>query len=385
MADNDFDRTVIQPLEKPLSSDINQESSQRDRTLRGLLRMIFAGNSAFGAGIDGLALPMSGFIGDSFKVRPTPIESMVVTVAYGYGFIVNFGDLPTNIGSIQGVNDLEAYKPLVLESGVSFTVPGNSSGATRYDIIEVKYDRRLENPLTRQILNPTTQLFSPTTVDKTLAFYNDGRTGMVTAPASSTQDISYKVGGATRPAVTSGYIKIADLVIPNGAATIGRSCIGDERNILSPGNRINVDVVLSVAKTNPCKPSILSVQAPPGVEVYANGNFGTAVSPEGASAELLILAGQPSQLVTATVTCDFNGDEQPIPEATGATVKRASSAYQTEFADASYTAPNARAVHIGVGFVSVPLGANAMTTSEDAVYRVRVTLSPQMITPPAYP
>ena len=42
MADRAFDRTIINPLEKPLSSDINQLQSQQDSTLRRMFERLFS-------------------------------------------------------------------------------------------------------------------------------------------------------------------------------------------------------------------------------------------------------------------------------------------------------------------------------------------------------
>jgi hypothetical protein len=230
---------------------------------------------------------------DSFKVRPTNPTGMTVKVTRGVGFIYAPSDEPTAIDGVVGLDDRSGYKPLLLEADQTLTVPPNSSGSTRYDIIEACYSRRTENSSSRMVLDPVTQQFTATGLNKTLAVANDGRTGQVTSPALSTADISYKIGGtnsASRPAVTPGYVKLADVVVANGATHITPNCIGDERSLLTPDNSIRIRGVVGLASG---AANALTYAAPPGVEVYGvQSEFGA----------LAILAGQADYFVVVLTT-----------------------------------------------------------------------------------
>ena len=404
MADREFDRTAFNTRERPLSSDLNQLQSQHDRTLRALLRQMFSTSFCSPAlQTDGFTdfgtLWLSGFIGDSFKVRSNLPASMKIYVTDGYGFIVNAVDLVSGIGGVQGVNDLDPYKPVILEYPQSLTVPANATGSTRYDIVEVCYDRRMENANSRQILDPTTQQFVAGSVNKTLAFDNDGRTGQVTSPALSTAGISYKVGsGGTRPSVTPGYVKIADITVPNGATSIGLGNINDERNLLAPYNCFRVAGSVGIPKGGVVKPTFLRLtEAPPGVEVLAYG--GSAVNGSEGPVLLLILAGQPSQLVTGRFwsTCgSIVAYALPLP-AVGAgipAVLRADASTYPGCFNSPYTFPAARPVPPGAGIIV--LGMSIMALDDDGsvgianindpiVHYFDILVSPQMATPPVYP
>ena len=410
MADKEFDRTVINTREKPLSVDINQLQSQSDRTLRAMLRQMLASTfwntAAQSTGIIDFATQwFSGFLGDSFKVRSTyPAPTMNVYVNGGYGFVATLLDLVTNIGGVAGLNDLDPYKPLILETPQTFAVPANSSGVLRHDIIEVNYSRRLENSISRETLDPALQQFVAGNVDKTLAFINDGRLGQVTSPAASTADISYKVGtGGTRPSVTPGYIKLADIAVPSGATQITTAQIGDERNLLAPNNEIKITGTVTMPRDNPAKPTELTVHAPAGVEVVAWGGSSLDVD-LGAVVFLLILAGAPTQLAfghARVVTPPSGGIATggvPILAADGNSmvpvVNRITGAFEfLWWSDGSYTYPMAHYPAVNAGEVIYSLGAVCLsptgTQSRAALpasiqYEFDITLIPQSIAAPPY-
>ena len=297
MADRAFDRTIINPLEKPLSSDINQLQSQQDSTLRRMFERLFS--SAIPGTNDRPYGSRSGFLGDSFKVRPTSPTGMNVLVTRGVGFIYNPSDVPVAIGGVLGLDDRSGYKPLLLDADQTIAVPANTSGATRYDIIEVCYSRRAENNSSRQILDPIAEQFSAAGVNKTLGIANDGRIGSVASPAASTADISYKTGGsssAARPDVTSGYVKIADVVVINGATHITPNCIGQERSILTPDNHMHIRGVLTINVADGTA-TALTYDAPPGVEVYGL---------QAELAQLLIIAGPADWSVVPLISANTN-------------------------------------------------------------------------------
>jgi hypothetical protein len=227
MANDPFSREIINVRERPLSSDTNIAESYLDRSLRDFIRALLAP--------DPLAV-VTGFLNQSFKVVATTTPSMTVNISPGLGFIDDASDVPTAIGGVLGVNDVSTMKPLPLSAVQPIVIDGApSAGNSRYDIIEVKCDRRSQDPTSRDILDPATGVFAPNLVNKTLAFYLDGRNARVVSPAPSTTGIGYKVGVAATsgtevvPATTAGYVKIAEIHVVSGVTTITNSVITDTR------------------------------------------------------------------------------------------------------------------------------------------------------------
>lgn len=235
MANGPFDRTIINLRERALSSDINQEASQVDYSLRFALEHMFAKSSGF----------TSGFVGNSYRVVQNSPVGMSVLVSPGLGFINSPADTPAAIGGVVGLDDLAVVKPLVLNAPQVFVVPPNASGNPRIDIIEVKVDRRADNPSSRLIFDPATEAFVAGSVNKTLAFSHDGRTGTVATPASSTAGLSYKTGTPAgvpvAPPVTAGYLKIAEINVASGAVSITSTELVDRRVIHAPGGVVRAN------------------------------------------------------------------------------------------------------------------------------------------------
>ena len=267
MADKPFDRTVFNPLERPLTVDLNQLQSQSDATLRRLLMHELSFGNYGGTGPSYSIA--TGFIGNAFKVYADPSTALQVIVSAGVGFGI---DAPaTAIGGVVGVNDPEPYAPLVLSTNQTLVVPPNSSGSTRIDIIEVIADRRLENSLLRDVFNPITGRFDPGALNKTLAFDLLGRTGTVATPNPSTTGIGYKTGtpgSGVAPTTTSGYIKIANIVVPTGSGVLTRANVADWRPKLYPGGSGMVAGIITQVAGTTSAPVVTSLVMPPGMEVY---------------------------------------------------------------------------------------------------------------------
>lgn len=231
MANFPFDRTITRPLERPISADLDQGLSQTDRAIRDTLRRMFQ--------IAGT--PQSGFLDTSFLVAQNSPTGMSVLITPGVGFQDATGDLPTGIDGVTGVDDLSPYKPLPLNATMTIAIdaaPG--AGQERYDIIEVKVDRRAENPLSRDVLNTGTGLFVPTSVNKTLAFSLDGRSGRVVSPSNSTTGIGYKVGTAAAvgtavvPSTSPGYVPLCTIYVGPSVTSILNANITDRRVLMGP-------------------------------------------------------------------------------------------------------------------------------------------------------
>lgn len=292
MADNAFDRTVIHPLEKPLAVDINQAESQIDRALRTTLYNLLSARASFTS--DG-QIPSSGFVANGLRVVPVSPVAMNVTVKAGLGFLDAPADTPAAISSILGLDDLSSYKPVVLVGDHTFAVPAapGGGGESRIDIIEVKINRVLGNPISRQILDPATGQFAPSSKNKTLAFTLDGSVGTVVSPANSTAALSYKQGvvgsPGVAPATTSGYVKIAEVRVAQSVTTIPASALVDRRKLLHPAGMVPFSGQWRL-QYNAGTPIVttLSIDAPPSVQVgcYAPAGFGRG------EAEIYVVGGE---------------------------------------------------------------------------------------------
>jgi len=166
-------------------------------------------------------------------VTPTSPESMGVNVSLGLGYQDDPSDVPSGIGGVSGLDDLSEFKPLYLTSVQTLTVPGADPTNPRVDIVEVKFNRDLGNPLSRDVLNIVTGQFVPTIVQKTLSFCLDGLTSV-----NGSQPINYKTGtpagSPTPPAVDAGYIKIAEIRVEALSTTVPATKITDFRSVLFP-------------------------------------------------------------------------------------------------------------------------------------------------------
>lgn len=231
MANKPFDLEVINVRERPLSTDLNLASSYQSGTLRYLTRMLsrFQDENVSSYNRD-VSTDRGGFIADAFLVKPTSPASLNVVVKNGLGFVVDpLGPADSNIGSalvpgISGLNDLDPYRPIILQADHTFAVPTPDPVNARIDIIEVKVDRRLTDAALRAVLDPGTGVFNPTNVFKTLEWAVDGDTGTNTTGGNSTAGLSYKTGtpavGPVAPATSAGYVKVAEIRVPAAATTI---------------------------------------------------------------------------------------------------------------------------------------------------------------------
>ena len=354
-----FDREVIHTLEKPLSTDVNEIGSYGDFALRSAIMHLMGGSTSYVGG-DGYLSPHSGFLNDSFKVRPVSPQ-FGVSLQAGIGFASAPGDLVSAVGGVSGLDDLAQFKPMVLTTNQVIPVDAAPSSGTRCDIIEVTYDRQLANPTSRLVLNPSTQQFAPSTVTKLLTWALDGQTGRVVSPAASTAPISYKVGDSSGnpPEVTSGYYKIADIVVPAGTIVLTLANIRDERRMIVPGGVINIDGTISVPSNavGTVGTMIISTNAPPGVEVYLSCAAASGIA--GGQATVFVLAGRPDQaasLVANTELGFLSGFVNNQVLAYMPIIGRINSSQQTLLAGTNCY-PYPRAVSVGAGYVAFSLGA----------------------------
>jgi hypothetical protein len=271
---NQFDRTIINTRERPLSSDINTLQSQIDRSIREVLKSFFTGR--VGSGVSDLSgNPPSGFFGDGFKVRASAVPGLSVVLSKGQGFQYLPSDVPAAISSISGLDDRSEYKPLSLLADA--TLSGISAGdATnpRIDIIEVRMNRVVGNPLSRDVLDAGTGTFVATSVNKTLAFTQDGSSGVVSSPSNSVMALSYKQGVPAavpaEPAVTAGYVKIASVRVAAAATTITKANISDLRVPLCQDGLQRVAVRGTISSTAGTPPSAVLQDLPAGMQALVH-------------------------------------------------------------------------------------------------------------------
>lgn len=218
MANQPFDQTIINALERPTSSDLNQAQGQAHADVRMLASKLF---QAFGA-----TAGQEGFVGDSFAVVPTSPASTSVVITNGIGF--QNGSTETDIGGIGGLTDAYPYKTLTISNRVvPVAAPPSVAGDERWDLIEVRVPtgtERLTNQQASDIYNPTLNSFNATNVYKTLS--SDLTSADIeTIPYNGTPDgnhlIVYKTGFAEyvagRPVVDAGYLPLGYIYRQNGA------------------------------------------------------------------------------------------------------------------------------------------------------------------------
>jgi len=370
MATNPFERVIINRRERPLSGDINEAQSQIDHAIRELAMRMFQGRTA--AANDSALTPLTGFVGEALKVRPSNPASMVVRLPSGLGFMY---DAASWSSGIDGIDDLCPWKPIVLMSDLTITI-GTAPGSpnSRYDIIEVINKRVATDSASRDVLNETTGIFDPTIVQKTLSpILLSSDIGTVVAPADSTTPIGYKKGIASSgtpavPATTSGYTKIAQILVGSGVSTIDADVIQDLRKMLYPGNVLDFSAVVSMPTASTTVPTLSAVQAPPGVQAVAvgtafangqvtlyvfGGNFDVTEPP---AVVVGITGGIPSAVVQAQGNPSFTTID---------------SSMQT--AIAGVNASTATKVAIGRPVLKIPLASySAVSLPNPIVYQVQV-------------
>lgn len=258
-----FDRTVFNPLERPLSSDQNQFQSEIYRTIKAVSWIDVAGRDGVGAP---LPAARSTFVGSAFFPY-SAATGMTVTLLGGWGWLYDPTATANNIGGISQINDADDVYPIYLSTTQTLAVPAADATNPRIDIIEVKLDRRLENPLTRDVFDPALEVFNPTLLNKTLTYDVLGRTSINGSAA-----INYKTGtpagSPTAPAVTAGYVKIAEVYVGAAVTVIRQIDIADYRRLCAPGNILEMSARIRWSSDSTVQPlQIRWGSATPGFRV----------------------------------------------------------------------------------------------------------------------
>lgn len=242
MANQPFDEEVINQRERPLSSDINLVSSYSPLAMMELIAQACSGRTSFANDAAAPMVPVGAarFIGAGFKARAP--GGLNVSLSPGLGF---FNDNTPLLAfqNIAGLNYPSIFKPLSLTAAEVIAVPGADPSNPRIDIIEVKVSSggglRLTDSTSRDILDPTTGIFAPGAVFKTLTFNLNG-----TATIGGIGPINYKVGtpsgSPSVPAADAGYVAIAAINVAAAASSIAANDIIDLRGYLAAGNQISL-------------------------------------------------------------------------------------------------------------------------------------------------
>lgn len=288
--DQPFDRSIINVRERPVSSDINELQTEIDHTIREVFESTHGGRTS---NSDDTATPMqTSFIGESFKIKPLASPAMAIRIRPGLGFFYNPTDLPNAIGGVPGMNDADEMKPLPLNNEQQITVPSNVSGNPRIDIVEVTYNRLLADSSSRDVLNATTGVFAAQVIQKTLSWILDNSLP-TPGPGSSTTGIGYKTGtpsgSPVAPATTSGYVKIAEILVPNSATSITQGDIKDLRSLSFPYNCFDIATEVTVNATGAVSAAMNKLVAPAGCQVVV-----VETSSTNATCDVYVFMGNPS-------------------------------------------------------------------------------------------
>jgi hypothetical protein len=221
-----FQRRVINPLQRPLSSDLNLQAFYDSATQSFMAGAFFSGPSFpyYGAGTK------TGFIGNGFAPVGSS-SSRAVVLRPGIGF-KNIGSNDVNaIGGVVGVNEYAKYAPMVCapsdpaSEGFSVAIEDEAVGYTRIDLICVKPSAEVTDFQSIGVLNPSSSTFSLANKPQQLTF-NTTDIIVVKGDAST--------GTPTPPAVPSGYTTVAAVLVPSGSGLIPNANIIDGRQHLLP-------------------------------------------------------------------------------------------------------------------------------------------------------
>lgn len=277
MANKPFDTTIIRPLERPLSSDLDAAQSQIYRTIREVTSRTYS-HTNFVSSVGYYATSRRfGFIGQGLRVyQSANPATMTLTLRSGVGF--RSGTPASDIDGVVGLNDLSDYTPVMLTDAVTVTVPtAPAAGLARRDIVQIRINRAVTDTTSRWLLNPTTQVFAPTNIGKTLT-YDLGSTVTVVNPGDpvGVNPIEYVVGtdapyaapddflSISPPATSAGYLSIAVINVAGGVTSIDNDVIVDKRVPIFPSGEARLSMTAQLGN-NGAFYNINSADFSPGI------------------------------------------------------------------------------------------------------------------------
>lgn len=309
MADLPYNRTIVNPRERPLSSDIDLAQSQLDYALRDTIMRLLA--DRLGDSDDTVSDFAPGFIAEGLKVVGASPSALSVVIKAGLGFNYDPVDVPAGINGIIGLDDLSPWKPIQLINDLTINIPvAPGPPNSRVDIVEVKDLRQIGNPLTRDVLNPITGVFAPNLVNKTLTWALDGQ-----ATVNGAGAINYKTGApgnpGVAPATDAGYIKIAEVQIGSSVALVDDTKIVDFRTLIFPAGGAPIGAKWQATENAGGLVNISNevTNAPPSVAVIITRESLAPSNPNGLGVRIYVIAGKPVGRAFMTATADgITGD-----------------------------------------------------------------------------
>jgi hypothetical protein len=222
-----FQRRITNPLQRPLSSDLNLQAFYDSVTQSYMAGAVYSASPSGNPTYD------SGFVGNSFRCSARTTVRQVV-VQKGVGFINGATAYDTEaIDGIIGVN-AGSYSPVVCQPadpsamGIYLPVEALATGLSRIDIVCVKAPNLPTDVENIGILNPSASTFSflPKPTQFTENAFDTTFVQMVTGTATG--------GTPSAPSVPSGYLEIGRIYVPVGSTALSNSDIEDRRFVLIP-------------------------------------------------------------------------------------------------------------------------------------------------------
>ena len=224
-----FQRRITNPLQRPLSSDLNLQAFYDSVTQSYMAGVVYSASPGGNPTFD------TGFIGNSFRCFASTTSREVV-VQKGVGFIAQAAQ--DAIGGIVGVNS-GSYSAVVCEpddpdaAGINLPCDELAAGLNRIDIVCVaspNYPTAYENI---GILNSTASTFS--FLNKPTQFTENAFQLAPGTPDFLQVVTGTPTGGApVAPSVPSGYLEIGRIYVPAGSGNLSNSDIEDRRPVLIP-------------------------------------------------------------------------------------------------------------------------------------------------------
>lgn len=268
MADKAFDRNLIVVRERPLSSDVNALASALHRgqlTLASQLLAYFHQNHH-----DPLSMLRNmGFIGQGFQPWVDTFGDGFFKLKAGFGLQIN-ATTHASIGGALRASDVGIWKLLATDGITISGMPAADTLDTRVDLLEVRYNIATLDPSSRDVLDPITGAFLPGLVDKTASYFTEAAGAMTVNGAGA---LNLKTGvlapNPVAPAVSSGYMPIAQILRPAGSGTtITEDLVCDVRDMLAlqGAQHFAFTLVLTGGNAAPLTFTVQDAVVPPGMD-----------------------------------------------------------------------------------------------------------------------
>jgi len=215
---------VINPSERAVSSDINRAQSMSARGLAEAFRWMLDVNQGFddtqAGGVEGQynspEAPMRGEVLGGLRVL-VGIGNLQLGITAGLGMVIDPDSTPsTDDSPYKFVSD-----PGVVTTSGTLVMTPNSSGSPRIDVVECT---RIQYPSpeidSRDIFNPSTGLFTATSVTKT-------------TESSFQYRVRAGTPGAGFPGAVTGWLPLCVASVPTGTTTNDTITFWDVRPLVS--------------------------------------------------------------------------------------------------------------------------------------------------------